>query len=346
MAKIKDIAKLSGVSLGTVSRVLNEDKTLKVTAETKRKVLGVANELGYVPIKNRKSKLSSKTDIAIVSWYTQRQEIEDSYYMQIRLGCEKKLKKEGVSFTNILFDPNKSFPDNYDAIIAIGKYNEKEMKWLSSFTEFGNVICVDSSPDDQLYSSVSIDFQGSMDRVLEHLLDMGHCHIGYIGGREFYKDTSEIQDYRFKYFKEFMMLRDLFHPEDCYFGEYSYSSGYQLMIEALERESFPSAFFLGNDIMAFGAYKAISEKKLSIPSQISIVGFNDLPNAQYMVPSLTTVHIDCQRLGNLAAEIILEKIKKRISFPLKALIPTSLSLRQSVSNKKIQSEKEPTYEKK
>lgn len=332
MAKIKDIADISGVSLSTVSRILNEDNTLKVTPETKTKVLGAAKQLGYIPIKNRKNKSSAKIDVAIISWYTPKQETEDSYYMQIRLGSEKKLKKDGISFTNILFDPAKPMAKKYDAIIAIGKYNNKEMLLIEALTESGNVICIDSSPNDEIYSSVSFDFQTSMNKILEYFWQMGHQNIGYIGGREFYKDTSEILDYRFKYFKEFMVLHDHFQPNHCYFGEYSYSSGYQLMTQALEHKNRPSAFFLGNDIMAFGAYKAIAEKKLNIPHDISIIGFNDSPNAQYMVPSLTSIRIDCQRMGELAAQLLLEKVRKKISFPIKALIPTTLSIRQSVSN--------------
>lgn len=332
MAKLKDIAELSGVSLSAVSRILNADRTLKVSPETKNRVLEIADQLGYIPNKHRKFKNSGKLNIAIVSWYTHQQEIEDSYYLQIRLGSEKRLKKSGVSFTNILFDPNRPITENFDAIIAIGKYSCEEMNQICTHCHSSNVICVDSSPDDEKYSCVSFDFRVAMEKILEHLLEMGHTHIGYIGGREYYKDTTEIMDYRFKYFKEFMQSHGLFRQEHCYFGEYSYQSGYELMQTAIREDILPTAFFLGNDIMAFGAYKAISDEHLSIPSDISIVGFNDLPNAQYMIPSLTTVNIDCQRLGELAVQTLLAKLHNKITFPLKVIIPIYLRVRQSVAH--------------
>lgn len=334
MAKIKDIAKLSGVSSSTVSRILNKDSTLKVTMQTKKKVLDTAEHLGYVPIKHRKSKPVSESNVAIVSWYTSRQEMEDSYYMQIRLGSEKRLKKEGLAFTNILFDPENLPEQDYDAVIAIGKYNLEEIETIFAHCPSKNVICVDSSPDEDSCSSVCFDFSKAMEKVLSCFHERGHRHIGYIGGREYYKNSTEILDERFRYFKEWMQLRGIFRPEDCYFGEYSYHSGYNLMMEAIRKDSLPSAFFLGNDIMAFGAYKAVSDSHLRIPEDISIIGFNDLPNAKYMVPPLTTIRIDCQRLGQLAAELLLAKMKKQLTFPLKATIPISLSLRESVTGLK------------
>lgn len=332
MAKLKDIAELSGVSLSTVSRILNADRTLKVSPDTKNKILRIADELGYVSTKNRKTAFLNKTHVAIISWYTPQQEIEDSYYMQIRLSCEKRLKKSGLTFTNILFDPARPITDVYGGVIAIGKYSSQEMLQICSCCPSSNVICVDFSPDDEKYSCVSFDFRIAIDKALEHFLQMGHTRIGYIGGREYYKDTSEIIDYRFKYFREFMLSQGSFNPDHCYFGEYSYRSGYELMKQAIQKNLPPTAFFLGNDIMAFGAYKALADADLSVPFDVSIIGFNDLPNAGYMNPSLTTIRIDCHRLGELAVQTLWAKIHNKISFPLKVMIPVSLIVRHSVAN--------------
>ena len=102
MATIKDIASIVGVSIATVSRVLNLDETLNVSDETRKRVLEVAEELNYITIKERKNK--GKTyNVGIVYWYTDIQEINDPYFLSIRMAVERKCSEEEVNFRNIDF---------------------------------------------------------------------------------------------------------------------------------------------------------------------------------------------------------------------------------------------------
>ncbi|HSP47082.1 MAG TPA: substrate-binding domain-containing protein, partial [Clostridiaceae bacterium] len=114
--------------------------------------------------------------------------------------------------------------------------------------------------------------------------------------------------------------------------EFSHKSGYRLMKEALQKPVRPTAFFMGNDSMALGAYKAISEMGLKIPEDISIVGFNDLPSAKYMVPSLTTIRVYSDYLGHAVVDLLNESILTNREYRKKVIIPVSLRIRESVKD--------------
>lgn len=327
MATIKDIAEKAGVSISTVSRVLNFDESLKVTAKTKRRILEIAEEFDYVTVRDRKSRSGQK--IGILNWYDSEKELGDPYYLYIRLAAEKRCHDLGVEVVRIDFDCDEDTARKLDGILAIGKYGRSDIDNLMKLNE--EIVFTDFSTDNRC-DSVVIDFKEAMDLALGYLYGRGHRRIGYIGGREFFPDRDEVSDLRFKFYKEFMLMNDIYLEADCYFGDFSLKGGYRLMKEALEKPERPTAFFLGNDSMALGAYKAISEAGLVIPDDISIVGFNDLPGSKYMVPSLTTVRVYQDYLGQAAVDLLLEGIVSSREFRKKVVIPVKLMERDSVSD--------------
>lgn len=339
MATIKDIAKKAGVSNATVSRVLNFDETLSVSDETKRKIFEVADDFDYIPIRRRKSKRMSK--IGIINWYDSQKELRDPYYLYIRLAVEKKCNELGFEFMR--FD-NLGEYENFkkvDGIIAIGKYDIDVINKFASINE--SIVVVDYSPSDE-YNSVVLDFKDAMDKILNYLYEKGHREIGYIGGKEYYSNGQEVYDFRYKYFREFMFEHGIYQEKNCYFGEFSHKDGYVLMQEALAQETIPTAFFCGNDNLAVGAYKAIYEKGLKIPDDISIIGFNDLPGSKYMIPSLTTVRIYSDYLGESSVELLKEVMETEREYAKKVVIPVNLKIRDSV--KDLSESKEKSSKKK
>ena len=136
MATIKDVAKAADVSIATVSRVLNEDKTLRVLPETKEKILRVASELNY----SLKSKEKKKTfNIGIIQCYTFEQEFRDTYFLSILQGVEKYLRKEKMASTKVRYDDMnmKQVLEGVDGIICIGKF---EKKYLDTFSKLSSRI--------------------------------------------------------------------------------------------------------------------------------------------------------------------------------------------------------------
>lgn len=327
MATIRDIAEKAKVSNATVSRVLNFDDTLSVSDETKRRIFKIADELDYIPIRRRKSRKTKS--VGIINWYDSQKELGDPYYMYIRLAVEKKCDEFGYEYHRFDHSTMTEEFNKMDGIIAIGKYDMEELNQLMEGN--GKLVVVDYSPGDE-FDSVMLDFKDAMVQILSHLYDHGHRQIGYIGGKEFYNNGKEVYDFRYEYYKEFLMVRGLYSDKKCYFGEFSHKDGYRMMQEALASENVPTAFFCGSDNLAVGAYKAIYEKGLTIPNDISIVGFNDLPGSKYMVPSLTSIRIYTEYLGEASVELLKESMKNERPYTKKVLIPVKLKIRESVLN--------------
>ncbi|AGX44201.1 LacI family DNA-binding transcriptional regulator [Clostridium saccharobutylicum] len=330
MATIKEIASIAEVSISTVSRVLNFDEALNVSNATREKILRIADELDYVSSKTRKVKNKKCRDIGIIYWYNYEEELDDPYYLSIRLAAEKKCNENKFNLVKLNDDSSIEDIKNVNGVIAIGKFASSTIEKLESANE--NIVFVDFSPNDNKFDSVMADIGKATTEILNYLYKLGHRRIGFIGGQKS-DNTDEknlyIDERDIKY-KEFMERKKIYNPEYIYPGEkYTFKTGYNLMIKALKNKNRPTAFFIANDAMAIGAYKAISEAGLSVPNDISIIGFNDQPSAKYMVPSLTTVRIPSEYLGNAAVDLLLENINGNREYNKKVIIPTEFKIRES-----------------
>lgn len=327
MATIKDIAQLAGVSIATVSRVLNYDTTLSVSDETKKRIFEAAEELSYKKKAVRKQETGK---IALLQWHSEKEELEDLYYMSIRLGVENRCRHHGVQV-------EKYFQDNYgdlkddevQGLIAIGKFSGKQVKELLAITK--NLVFVDFSPDEERFDSIVIDFEKATEKVLQHFIEKGHERIGYIGGREGFKDrTSIIEDQREKAFKRYLGEKGLLDEAFMYNGTFSVDDGHSLMKKAIQEhgENLPTAFFAGNDSLAVGALRALLEEGFSVPDRVNIIGVNDISISKYVFPSLSTVKVYTELMGETAVDALLERIDGRKTAK-KILIATKLIIRNS-----------------
>lgn len=333
MATIKDIAKGAGVSIATVSRVLNLDETLNVSEETRKKVMEIAEKLNYLTVKERKNKIKNYT-IGIVYWYTEIQELNDPYFLSIRMAVEKKCSEEKIKFKPIDFqkiinEGIKEYTD-LDGILAIGVFEKKEIELMEKLSK--NIVFVDSSPEEWKYDSVVVDFKYGVKRALDYLTSLGHKKIGYLGGESIPHNSNESLrkvNYREKTFKEYMEGINGYNEEWVLKGRFLPEDGYDLMKKVLKEKNLPTAFFIASDPMAIGAYKAISEAGLKIPENISIVGFDDICTAKFLTPSLTTIKVYTEYMGNIAVETLLEKIRTGRQMSKKIVLPVKLIVRDS-----------------
>ena len=198
MATLKEIANIVGVSVGTVSRVLNNDSTISVGDETKIKIFNVAEEMQYKTLKQRKSNdqiKSNKFRVGIVEMYNPKEQLEDPYYLLLRSVVDKECFENEIEVVNLYKDQGEYRfigEEDISGIIAIGKFDEKEIKSLNKLSE--NIVFLDSSPDDIKYDSVKINFKLGTYMALEYLMKLGHREIGYIGSfktLDDYKGKSE-----------------------------------------------------------------------------------------------------------------------------------------------------------
>nr|WP_315048521.1 LacI family DNA-binding transcriptional regulator [uncultured Leptotrichia sp.] len=331
MATIREVAKKAGVSITTVSRILNNDESFEVTAFTKEKVLKAVKQLNYVKKRN-KSKIS-QSNISIIKCFDEKIESDDPYFVSLKINLENNLKKifSKIKFFN-LDDIKKMIKLNEisifsfaDAIIFIGEIDKEKLKFFKEFNK--NIICVDMYDTDNFIDYIKFDTRNSVEIVLNYILKLNHKKIGLLVGRN--RVVKDLIDFREKYFKEIMLKEGLYKEEYVKIGDFSTESGYLMMKELLELKDRPTAIFCGNDSIAMGAYEAIRENKLKIPEDISIIGFNNLKLSKYYTPPLTTIKIDTKLMAQETVNSLVELLEGRRDYHKKVFLPIELIERES-----------------
>lgn len=336
MATLKQIADKIGVSLATVSRVLNNDSGLLVSDETKAQILKVADELNYKTVKQRKGKVLNKKIhiIGIVEMYDVVKQLQDPYYLFLKSIVEKRAFENNIRLVK-LFKEENNYEILEDAelegIIAIGKFSEEEVLNLSERSS--KIVFIDSSPNDELYDSVKINYELGVKQGLDYFIELGHKKIGFIG-EEYTLGDNKIptKDDRLKFFNEYMKNNGIYNTEYIINSEMTADGGYKAILEHMNNnKSMPTAFFTANDAIASGVIKGLKEKNISVPNEVSIIGFNDTVLSQYTNPPLTAIRVHIEHLGEVAIELILERLNNR-SYAKKVIIPSEFILRSSVKN--------------
>lgn len=330
MATLKEIAEKVGVSVATVSRVLNYDATLSVSDETRRRIFEVAQELNYKTLRERSQQARESFRFGLIHWYSERQEIDDPYYMAIRLGVEKECFDRGIELVK-LFKQHGAYPiermEALDGIIAVGKFGPKEVEFFAAGAK--QIVFVDCSPDEHRFDSVVIDLRQATVTVLDYLLRLGHTKIGYIGGREYVDGETPIRDEREAAFYEYLYVKGLYDSRYVWIGAFTAEDGYRLMKEAVSGGDLPTAFFIASDSMAIGALRALHEAGIAVPEEAAIVGFNDIPTAAFLHPPLSTVKVYTEFMGETAVELLIERLTTKRAICKKVVVPTELVIRSS-----------------
>ena len=331
MATIREVAKKAGVSITTVSRILNNDDSFNVSKITKEKVLKVIKQLNYERKKNKNR--ISQSNISVIKCFDEKIENEDPYFVSLKINLENMLKKKvsKVKFFDleeieklIKYNEISNFSLT-DAVIFIGETSKEKLKFFKSLNE--NIICVDVYDTDNITDYIKFDMRNSVEIVLNYIFKLNHKKIGLLVGRN--KVVKNLVDFREKYFKEIMVKNGLYREEYLQIGDFSMESGYIMMKEILKLEDRPTAVFCGNDSIAMGAYKAIRENKLKIPEDISIIGFNDLKLSQYSIPPLTTIKIDTKLIAQETINSLIELLEGKRDYHKKVFLPIELIERES-----------------
>lgn len=309
MATLSDIAKKANLSISTVSRVLSYDHSLSVTDETRKKVFEIAEKLNYTKYKNKSIKKEDNSKrIAIIQWLDEFQEIDDVYYMSIRIGAEKKAEELGYT---IIKNPSLD-SDNFNdlmGILAIGLFNENQVKQIKSLNE--NVVFIGTNYPLDDFDTINGDFARATELALEFLRKNGHKKIGLIGA----ENQSSLFGYR-KYrspsiytFIDYMKYHNLLN-EDWVFvkdtDEPNINVGEELMSKVIDLplDNRPTAFLIVNDSMALGCMNIMKKNQINIPNDISIIGINDLAVTKFTSPRLSTVKIFTEEMGEIGMETL------------------------------------------
>lgn len=322
MATLKEISELTNLSPSTISRILNEDSTLNVQESTKKRVLEVAEQLNYKFSKKIKS-VTKNVHFTIFSFFSEKEEINDPYYLSIKYGIKNEAALNNVS-TSFIYNGDFSLISKTDGIIVIGTISEKNLAILEKYSE--NILLLDQSKKHSKYDSVGIDLEEISKDILEHFVKCGFKKIGFIGSRDFVK----IPDIREKSFMDFCIINKIDCENNVYIGEdFSSSTGYKLGMDMIEKGNLPEAVFAANDSLAIGILKACHEKKIDVPNTLSLFSINDIPAAEFMFPALSTVHTNSEYLGVASVKLLLDKFHSKRNFPVFMIIPSTLVFRDS-----------------
>jgi len=302
-----DVAKLSGVSHQTVSRVINDHKN--VSEKTRTKVLKAMNELGYSPNLVARALVTGKTaTIGVLSHDTTLFGPASTLHAVQSAAREKGYKTSIFSLKSedrdsIISGIKELMNDGVDGIVIIAPQIRGTQEVSDVIGNFPAVLVENESTAS--LPSVNVDQMYGAYEITKHLINLGHKTIAHISGpKDWYESEKRLQGFK-KALKE-KKLEDSLVWE----GDWSASSGYNAAKKIVKNQKI-SALFAGNDAMALGALKAISEAGLKVPENLSLVGFDDLPESQFFTPSLTTARQDFTEVGEQALAILLGLINRK-----------------------------------
>ncbi|SNS47809.1 LacI family transcriptional regulator [Anaerovirgula multivorans] len=333
MATLKDISKIVGVSCTTISRVLNHDETINVSVETQKKIFEAAEMLSYTKHIKPKKTLENNLKIGLIHWFNELQELNDPYFISIRIGIEEECKNNNINLVKVYNDEflNENLVGNtFDGLVILGKFDNHR---IENFKQYSNhIVFVHSNNPKFQYDSVQVDFRELTNDVLKHLLSIGHEKIGFIGGREKVPgNNEEIIDHREIQFENFLKAKGIYKPQYVRIGNYDVKYGYVLMKDLITAniDDLPTAVFIASDSLAIGAIRAVNEADLKIPKDISIFSCNDIPTSKYTSPTLSTVKIYTEFMGQMAIKLLLEQINGTRDHSIRVTIPHKLIFRES-----------------
>jgi len=310
MSTIKEVSRLAGVSISTVSRVLNESGP--VSSDTREKVMSVVDELDYKPNAMAQALVTNKSNgIGVIV-----NEIASPFYNGIISGIEKTIESEGMHLVVSSGHNKRESEKEALEFLKQGRSDGiiiqfdacSDLDFLDWTTECQPFAIVGRFIPELADSCVFIDNDLGGQMATDYLISKGHKHIAHISG------PLGMQDSRYRWQGYQTALRNAgLTVDDRYFVESDFQEkgGYRATKRLLERNLDVTAIFAGNDQMAAGALKALREENLSVPDDISLIGYDDVMLAQYLYPSLTSIRQPLLEIGQAAANLVLKALGKK-----------------------------------
>ena len=337
---IYDVAQKSGVSISTVSRVMNNNPSVR--EETRQKVLEIIAEMNFKPNPIARGLVVKQTNIIEVffSWVGYRVNLLTAWNSGILDGINQVAQENqyGLLINTIagLFDRKevykRVFQNAVDGILIVSPYlEEKEViQMLENRLPF---VLIGYRTNDPRMDFVDSDNVLAASQVVDYLVGLGHRKIALIAGET--KISRNAAD-RLTGFQEGLKKHGLTLPEEYIaYGDFLRESGEEAMKTLLKLVKRPTAVFASNDSMAIGAIKVIEEAGLKVGKDIALVGFDDIPEASLPSYSLTTMRQDFHAISAKAMQFLLGKIHDPEHWKAQqVLVPTRLIVRQSSGTKK------------
>ena len=337
---IYDIAKYLDISPATVSYVINGVN--KVSEKTKEKVLKAIEELGYVPNYTARALSTGKSrmigillpvDDASIAF------LQNPFYVEFIGGMEKVISKYDYDLVIGIYNKTKNIKEwvmsrNLDGVVIVGSCEDSVYQELKSI-ELPIVFTDDYKIQAQDFNVVISNDEDGMYLATKYLINMGHTQIGFVGDPVSYLiDKKRYEGYK-KALEEVGIEVDDNH---LFITDATFTSGYNIGEEIINGNV--SSIVCSGDILAIGIMKKIKELGYDIPKDLSIIGFDDIQDANFVYPGLTTVKQDIGEKGYRSAQIIIDVLENSRKGRVNINLESSLVIRDSVCRvKKNKNEK-------
>lgn len=331
---IYDIAKLANVSVATVSRVING--TAPVKHSTREKIERIIQQHQFQPNAMARSLLKKETGIIgiIVP------DLTNPFYTEVLEGAEQEALTTGHTFllTNSVGDYQKESQylsimreKRVDGMVFLGgrinlkAANEELDQELIQHASLIPTVLVNGTVKGNVLTRVATDEYAGACMAVQYLIDCGHTHIGFLGGELHMSTTST----KLRAFKKTLRDAGLDVREEWILTDsFSIDSGREKMNTLLQLAEKPTAVLCVNDFVAIGAIKTAIDQEVSIPDEMSIVGFDDIPLSHHFIPEITTVSQEANELGRTAIQVLQklmnhEKVKKHTVIEPKLIVRKS-----------------------
>lgn len=308
-----DVARAAGVSQSLVSRVLNGDEAISVPDETRERVLRVINELDYVPNSGARGLRKGRTStVALVI-----PDITNPFYPELERGIQDVAERRGYDVITYNTDGLVDKERNSLRLLRQGRVDgavittfHLSVEDLAPLAAMGTPVVLlgrwPTEADGQPIDSVFIDNVAAARTAVSRLIQAGHRRIGMLAGRP----GSAMADERVAGYRQALADFAIAWDDDLVeVGDFEEAGGERATERLLTSSPRPSAIFAANDLMALGAVTVLRRRGLRIPDDVALIGFDDIPEARRVTPPLTTVSQFQKRLGQRAAELLLERIE-------------------------------------
>ncbi len=337
MSNTRKVAELADVSIGTVSRVLNNKPG--VSEPTRQRVLAVAQELGYAAPKRVPVGRSQITHLGLLIRPTEPDPISNPFYSDIYHSVEQSCRDLQINLSFSALDmvggrlrslPVLTNDERIGGLILVGAIPEAVIESLlhALYARHGNngfpLVLVDNLIPRSAWDAVVIDNVTGTALTVEMLTRRGHRHITLIGG----PDHPSIVERTNAYVQT--MLQNGLQPVVVSADGLDPQDGEAAVGEILREQPTTTAIICSNDSQAVGALRRLNELGCAVPEEVSVVGFDDIAMAELTLPRLTTIRVDRVAIGRIAVELLLNRIRTPERAPIKSVVGVTLIERDSV----------------
>lgn len=313
---IRDIARLAGVGVSTVSRVINDHPDVK--DETREKILKIIKESNYIP--NNSARILKKNNTNNIGVLVKG--VFNPFFAEMINIIGNRINEAG--YTMILQQNDYATEDDVDNLIAFVKekrlqgiiclggnflnINDESFQFLDIPVVLTSVNTL-SKESKSKFSSIGIDNVLAAKASIQYLIDKGHRNIGILLGE---KNDVGISGLRLEGYKKALEENNIpYSEENVFIGDYDYSGAYRVTKEIINNRKDITAIFSISDIMAVGAAKSVIDQGLKVGEDISIMGFDGMDISKYYNPGITTVKQPKKNMANNSIDLLLALLAKK-----------------------------------